>query len=338
MKKRELPKYCSWNRDRKHGTWRVRFRRRNVSRYLTGVPYSDEFMRQYHALLNEAPAPIGAARTKHGTISRLIVEYYASSRFQNLSPISQKNYRGILDRFRLKYGDKPVARMERRHVSQIIGAMASTPGAANTFLKRLRTLMRFAIEIGMRDNDPTLHVKPYKQRGDGYYTWTEDDIKAFSARHSEGTKAHLAFTLLLYTGVRRADLVRLGWQHIDGGQLRIRQQKTGNSIDIPVHPALKKALKRAKRDHLTFLTTEYGKPFAAAGFGNWFRDRCNEAGLPQCTAHGLRKAAARRLAEAGCTDRQIMAVTGHRSPQEVSKYVEAADRRRLARDAMKTIE
>ena len=83
--------------------------------------------------------------------------------------------------------------------------------------------------------------------------------------------------------------------------------------------------------HLTLLTTAYGKPFTAAGFGGWFRDRCDEAGLPQCSAHGLRKAACRRLAEAGCSSKVIAAISGHKSLREVERYVEAADQERMAR-------
>ncbi len=338
MNRRSLPKYCSWNRDRKGGKARVRFRKGRIDRYLTGTPYSDEFMRQYHEALSDTPPPIGAERARPGTISALIMAYYRSAQFKNLSPVSQKNYRGILERFRRKKGNKPVARLERRHVAQMMGEMAVTPSAANTFLKRLRTLMRFAIEIGLRNDDPTRYIKPYKIRSGGYHTWSEDEIEAYVQRHPRGGKAHLAFALLLYTGSRRSDVVRLGHQHIDGDYLRVHQQKSGTVIDIPLHAELKAALRAIHRTDLTFLVTEYGHPFTANGFGNWFRKRCDEAGLPQCSAHGLRKAAARRLAEAGCTDRQIMAITGHRSAQEVSRYVNEADQRRLADDAMTALE
>ena len=94
-------------------------------------------------------------------------------------------------------------------------------------------------------------------------------------------------------------------------------------------------LGKTVRSNMTFLVTEYGKlPFSAAGFGNWFRDRCNEAGLPQCSAHGLRKAASRRLAEVGCSNQQIKAVTGHVTDKEVSRYTAAADQERLAEQAI----
>src|SRR5262249_42096833 len=128
------------------------------------------------------------------------------------------------------------------------------------------------------------------------------------------------------TAQRRSDVVTLGRQHVRNGVLYLRQRKTGRSLEIPVHPALQAILDGTSSEHLTFLTTQAGQPFSPAGFTNWFRDRCNEAGLPRGTsAHGLRKAACRRLAEAGCSANLIAAVSGHKSLREVQRYTEAAD-------------
>jgi len=114
----------------------------------------------------------------------------------------------------------------------------------------------------------------------------------------------------------------------------VRQQKTDTPLLIPMDEGLVQALAAVPRTNLTFLVTERGAPFTAAGFGNWFRDRCNEAGLPRCSAHGLRKLAATRMANAGCSSDQIKAVTGHKSLSEVARYTKAADQARLARQAI----
>ncbi|MGB8561094.1 MAG: tyrosine-type recombinase/integrase, partial [Pseudolabrys sp.] len=138
----------------------------------------------------------------------------------------------------------------------------------------------------------------------------------------------------LYTAQRRGDVVRMGRQHLRDGVITVRQQKTGAELEIPAHAELRSALAGAA-DNLTFLLTEKGRPFTPAGFGNWFRDRCREAGLPKnCAAHGLRKAACRRLAEAGCTVHQIAAISGHQSLREIERYTKAVDQARLAREAM----
>jgi integrase len=129
-------------------------------------------------------------------------------------------------------------------------------------------------------------------------------------------------------------VVRMGRQHIRDGMLHIRQMKTGVELAIPVHPRLGAIIGDMPIEHLTFVTTAFGKPFTAAGFGNWFREQCTAAGLPHCSAHGLRKAAARRLAEAGCTEHEIGAITGHASLREIVRYTRAADQKRLAVAAM----
>jgi integrase len=130
----------------------------------------------------------------------------------------------------------------------------------------------------------------------------------------------------------------MGWQHIKAGILTVRQQKTGAVVAIPVLPELQTALDAVPKSNLTFLLTANGKPFAPAGFGNWFREVCREARVPDhCVAHGLRKAAARKLAEAGCTAHEIMSVTGHKTLREVTRYTEAADRAGLAATAMAKI-
>jgi integrase len=144
----------------------------------------------------------------------------------------------------------------------------------------------------------------------------------------------LAFALALYTGSRKADVARLGWQHVRGNRIAVSQQKTGARIDIPIHPELARALEAVPKTNLTFLMTERGAPFSDAGLGNWFRRTCNAAGLPQCSIHGLRKAACRRLAEAGCSEKQIAAISGHASLSEVARYTKQADRRRLADQAL----
>lgn len=152
---------------------------------------------------------------------------------------------------------------------------------------------------------------------------------------TRGTKARLALGLLLYTAQRRGDVVAMGRQHERGGFLAIVQDKTGTPVEIPIHPELRAIIEATPSGHLTYLVTEFGKPFTPAGFGNWFAERVSEAGLPErCRAHGLRKAACRRLAEAGCTAPQISAISGHLSLREVQPYIDAANRSLMAAEGM----
>lgn len=341
MSPRRLPKYCSEFRDR-HGRMRVRFRRKGFeTHYFASIPWSAEFMAEYQACLDGVEAPKirpGANRTKPGTFNALIATYLQSPEFIGLAPKTKPGYRSSIERFRLAHGDKRVATIDRRHIKAILAGMADRPAAANNLFDRLRTLMVLAVEEGYRRDNPMQGMKaPFKNKSDGYHTWTEEEIAAFEARHAPGSMPRLAMALMLYTGCRREDAVVLGPQHLECGRIRVRAQKTRRWTDIPVHPALGELLERASGDQLVFLRTSFGKPFSDKGFGNWFRDRCNEAGLPQCSAHGLRKAAARRMAEAGCTTHEIKAVTGHSTLAEVARYTEAANRAALADSGLEKV-
>ena len=325
----------------RHGTARYYYRRHGKRTALPGLPWSPEFMAAHAAAAEskvERAKHIGAERTLPGSINALTVAYFNSADFHGLADTTRATYRGILDAFRTEFGDKSAAGLDRRAVSALVSRKASTPAAAGNRLRMIRLLMRFSIAQGWRDDDPTTGIKSPKTRSGGFHSWTEDEISAFEARHPIGTRARLAMALLLWTAQRRGDVVRMGRQHIKAEWLTVRQQKTGATVDIPVHAELRIAIDALPNNHLTLLVTENGKPFTAAGFGNWFRDVCRQAGIPDhCAAHGLRKAAARRLAEAGCTAHQIMAITGHKTLREVTRYTEAADRHGLAETAMAKI-
>ncbi|MHC2257160.1 integrase [Bradyrhizobium embrapense] len=167
--------------------------------------------------------------------------------------------------------------------------------------------------------------------------WTAPDVEQYEKRHAQGTKARLALELLLSTGQARCDVVRMGRQFVRDETLSMSRQKTGVPFDIPVLPSLRRELDLQTNPNLTFLVTEQGKPFTAAGFGNWFRDRCDEAGLPHCAAHGLRSAAATRLADHGATAHQLMSWFGWRTLSEAERYTKEANRKRLAAEAGKLI-
>jgi integrase len=314
--------------DKRDGGAKARFyfRRHGRRVSLPGLPGSAEFMAAYQlALTEQSPQPqIGASRTKAGSVNALSVTYRSSPRFLSLAPTTQRAYRRILERLCIEHGDKPVALLTRQHINAILAQKIATPA--------------FAVEEGWRHDNPALAVARVKMRSDGFHTWTESEISAYEARHPIGSKARLALALLLYTAQRRSDLVRMGRQHIRSDVVHVRQQKTGAMLTIPLHPDLAAIIEATPNKHLTFLVTEFGKPFTTGGFGSWFRARCDEAGLPQhCAAHGLRKAACRRLAEAGCSVNVIASISGHTTLREVERYTKAADQERMARDGMAAI-
>jgi integrase len=330
----KLPRFVHGFVDR-HGKPRFYFRRPGFeSKALHGLPYSAEFMSDYEAALAGQPPPIAANRARPGTIRALALGYFASPSFRTLRPSTQRAYRGIIERLCKDHGDKRAADLRRDHVVKLMAARAEQPGAANGLRMALRVMMKHAIEIGLRADDPTREVRAIRIRTEGHHSWTDDEIAQFERHHPIGSRARLALALLLYTGQRRGDVIRMGAQHIRNGALQVKQEKTGVELVIPLHPALATIIAAAPRDHLTFVTTRLAGPFEGSAFSRWFRNECDKAGLPHCSAHGLRKAAARRLAEAGCTTHEIGAITGHASLTELVRYTRAADQRRLAEAAM----
>lgn len=299
---------------------------------LPGHPGSPEFMLAYNAALaGHRIEPKSINRSAPGSVSGTIAAYYTDNSFLGLAPGTRQGRREILERFRNEAGELPVALMEQKHVAQRLGKMK--PFAARNWLKAIRALMQFAKRIGLREDDPTERIEMNRAKAGAIHTWTEDEIAIFELHHGLGTRARLAMAILLYTAARRGDAVKLGPQHIRSGRLVYRQQKTGRALEIPIHPQLAEALAATPSQHLTFLVTTQGGPYTPKGFGKLFRRWCIEAGLPQCSPHGLRKACARRLAEAGCSAHEIASITGHKTLSEVQRYTDAANQANLAKAA-----
>ena len=333
-------KYVHEYRDR-HGAVRRYFRRRGFNPVpLPGAPGTPEFMEAYNAALAgfRISHAIGAARLEEGSLSAAIAAYYLHNSFlYGFSVETQKMRRAILERFRADHGAKRIAMLQREHIAKMLGS--KKPFAARNWLKTIRGLMRFCLEVGLIKEDPTVGIKPAKAaKTEGFHSWTEAEIAQYESHHAIGSRARLAMALLLYTAQRRSDIVRMGPQHVRNGTIVVRAQKTsrttGETLEIPIHPALAEVLAATPSAHLTFLTTEAGAPFAAAGFGNKFREYCDAANLGQCSAHGLRKAQCRRLAEARCSAPEIMAISGHKNLRTVQDYIRQAEQARLARAAM----
>ncbi len=325
----------------RHGKRRHYYRRPGcVAVALPGEPGSKAFMDAYHQAEETAPKrEIGAALEVPGSFGALIARYYKSAAWQALSDQTRSTYRNTLEGFRARHGALPVRGIRQRHITAMLDEKAGKPGAQQNLRKALKNALTVGVGLGWIDANPMDGMRRPKKAVQGFRAWERADIAAFEAKWPTGSRERLALALLLYTAQRRQDVVRMGRQHISGDLIRVRQQKTGTELMVPIHPKLKLELDAAPKDNLTFLMTQYGEPFSSAGFTNWFTAKAKEAGLPErSTPHGLRKAAAIMLAEAGCTPSQIMAVTGHKNLSEVTLYTAAADQVRLAREAMSRTE
>ena len=331
-KRRWLPLNVTEYLDR-HRKRRWRFRKKGLPTYhFKHAPGTPEFMTEYEAAQKASPEPV-AERFAPFTYDALIVSFYRTAKWQDMRPSSQSTYRGIIERFRAKNGSKDVRQVTAGAIDRKLSQMAATPAAANNLRKVLARLHRHAIRLGWRTDNPVAATDPYKT-GAGWHCWTEQEIATYESRWPLGSRERLAMALLLYTALRRSDMVTIGRQHRKGQEFHLWHGKNNSETIIPIAPQLAATLDAMEDIHLTYLVTEFGQPFTANGFGNWFRDRCNKAGLPHCSAHGLRKAMSRRLAESGATMLEGRAITGHKTDREFAHYAEKANRQALAKTAM----
>lgn len=331
--KRKNPKYTHEFTDH-DGKPRFYLRAPGLKRVpLPGLPWSPEFMEaREKALQGDWPTPaLGSSRTKAGTVNAALVSYYQSSAFRDgLRESSQKMRRAILERFRKEHGEKRIALLHKNALQAILNKLS--PAAAANWRKALRGFIDHCISLDMLTVDPLAGVKLVSVKSDGHHPWEPEECRQFEARHALGTRERLAFELLLQVGHARSDVVRMGRQHVRNGKIALKRQKTGVPFEVEVMPPLRDAIDAmGKTDNLTFLVTARGEPFTAAGFGNWFREVCNQAELPKrCTSHGLRKAAATYLADRGATTTQLMAWFGWKTASEAERYTRGADRKRNA--------
>jgi integrase len=341
----------------RHGNVRVYYRRKGQPKIrLTETPGTDAFDKEYQRAFSGEIKPSSANQhtlAMPGTMRWLCEQYYASAAFQSLAASTRKVRRAILEEICQRAGQFRYATMEPPHVAKLRDEKAAFPHAANNRVKTLRQLFAWAIspEYGYAKKNPARDVGQLRGTNpDGIRAWTASEALRYEARHPIGTKARLAFDLLLYTGVRRSDVVRLGpqmerWftenlpdgQTVEVQKLVFTETKGGSRIvkthELPILPPLSQSIDAALTGHLVYLVTAFGKPHSAKAFGNWFKKRCREAGLEDLSAHGLRKLGAQRCAEAGATEHQLMALFGWTNPQQAAVYTKKANRAKLEAQA-----
>lgn len=286
-------------------------------------------MIEYRACLDgiaAEPVRAGADRYPPGSFDDLISRFYVSPDFLALRDRTKLVYRNDLERWRSKYGKALVRDLRPSHVEQMLAERLPHKTSANNLRKRLSQLITYAVRLELAASNPVTATKPFEIEGDGHHSWTEEEIAQYEARHAVGTKARLMFDLLLWTGQRRGDVRTLGPVHVKGNRLEFYQEKRKGKkfLSIPIMIPLAESILATETGPFCFLVTGKGTPFGRDSIGNYFARWCKEAGLSNCSAHGLRKAAARRLAEAGCSNQEIKSWTGHDTDSEVARYTKAA--------------
>lgn len=333
----------------RHGNVRLYFWKRPGRKVrIHEQPGSKAFSERYHELIEGDAAGVPAiAKVTAGTFGWLVQAYVKSVTAKALDPSTLRKRRLILEHCGREpiapnrpeiFADFPVDRMTTKALRVLRDRKADVVEGANGRVRALRPLFKWALAQEHVRTNVARDLERIRKPSAGWTAWTVDDVAAFEKRHPVGTTARLALAILLFTGMRRSDCVQFGRQHIRDDWISKPQWKNRNvhpqRIEIPLMPALKEVIEASKTGDLAFLVTSFGQPFSIAGFGNWFRERCNEAGLFKLSAHGMRKAGATILAERGATTHQLMAVYGWRSLAEAEIYTRSAERKTLARSGM----
>jgi integrase len=342
-------------RDRQFGVDRVFVRRNGRTIRLRETPGTAAFAKEYTEAMAQLVADIARRKeadakrktldqVKLRTFGWVAARYFTSGEFRNLDPKSQQTRRSVIEECLREtcngalMRDCPVPQITSAKIKALRDAKASQRGAANNRRKYLSAMFGWAVEDGCMPSNPARDVRKLRYPSDGFHSWTVEEVAQFERRHPVGTKARLALGLLMFLGVRRDDVVRLGPDMVRDGVISFVPRKTRYKRTAlshkPILADLAQIIAASHTGQTTFLITAYGKPFSTAGFGNWFRARCNEAGLTHCSAHGLRKAGATLAANRGATVHQLMAIFDWTTPGQAEVYTRTADRKSLAGRAM----
>ena len=330
---RPRPPYLSSQRTR-HGklVWYVR--RPDQPRVRVRAVYgSPEFMAEYNAIM-AGGKPARQPSANSGSLAWLLERYRDSSAWASLSNATRRQRDNIFKHVIAKSGQEPAASIDQADIQGGIDARRETPSQARNFLDAMRGLYRWAVKAGLVPVDPTANVdRPKKRASGGFPVWTEDDVTAYERRWPLGTKERVWFAVLLYTGLRRGDAVRLGRQHVSDAVATIKTEKTGTIVSIPILPALAQAIAAGPTGDLSFICGAGRKPLTKESFGNLFKLACKAAGVNK-SAHGVRKIGATRAAMAGATTHELNAIFGWTGTEMAARYTREADRKRLAKSAI----
>lgn len=318
----------------RHGTRMWYFRVGKGPRIrLPGEYNSPEFREAYrNALASYRTGELTEGRT----VNWLIGQYKVSPAWEGLAKETKKQFRYQLERMKERIGPAPIEEITPASIAAGRDARASKPSDANKFLKCAVALFRFAVDRQWLKSNPAKGIEKLRTPSVGFHTWTEEEALAFEVRWPVGTRERLAFDLLVYTGVRRSDVVRLGRPHTRHGEITLTTEKSRNmgkpvEVTIAILPPLARSIEAAPTGDMTYLVTYKRTAFTKESFGTWFKKACVAAGVPG-SSHGLRKLAAVRMAENGATEAELNAVFGWADGSgESATYIKKANRKRLSR-------
>ena len=287
------------------------------------------------------------AHNRADTLAWLSDKFQSSDFWKQTGPATRRHRRNLLRHLVEKNGDEPFRSISRKWVEELQSVAAfgekeapkavPTKVQADALVKCLRVLFTWAVKAEHMQVNVARDVELLgSDNPDGFHPWSESEMAQFEATHARGALGRKAFDVLLNTGARISDAVNLGDANVEDGVIKFVPQKTrksGTKVAIPMLPELAVALAACPSDGDTWIVGEKGGKMTEGSFGIWFRKLCDEAGLPQCSAHGLRKGAAHRLAKAGCTVDELKKWFGWTENRTPAVYTKEAEGEVLAANA-----
>ena len=270
-----------------------------------------------------------------GTVAHVIAEYRASAAFAKLSPSTRKDYEWALGVLLAKWGKLPVAGVKRFHVVRLQDKYSATPRQADRLVRVFSTCLAWGVARGHAAHNPAQGVRGVYQ-STPIPPWTDDDLKKFRAAWAIGTPERLAVEIGAGTGLRGVDVRRLQWSDVKDGWITVTQAKTGDEVSIPILAEVKAVLDAAPKISTHVLTSARRKPYTLSGFEAMIERATYDAKIDR-SFHGLRKYAAVRLVEAGCTVEEARAITGHRTDAMLRRYAQTARGKVLATAAVEKL-
>jgi integrase len=295
-----------------------------------------EFEQEYQAAITSTPRPAKAG-VAAGTLGWLIERYRETTAWTDLSLATRRNRENHFKQVCKTAGNEPHRSITQNVIVAGRDRRAATPAQARNFLDAMRGLFKWAKEAQHVTVDPTSGVKnPKRMKGPGFPVWTEDDVERYYKHWALGTKERVWIDVLLFTGGRRGDAVKIGRQHVRDGWATFRTEKSQGTVtvSIPILPVLQRTLDAGPTGELAFICGAGGRPFKKESFGNAFKEACVTAGIPDKSAHGLRKIGATRVAENGGTVAELNAIFGWSGTAMASLHTQTAERKRLAARAI----
>ncbi|MCA0905161.1 tyrosine-type recombinase/integrase [Ruegeria marisrubri] len=293
---------------------------------LPDDPYSEEYDREYWRLMRG-----GSELASRFTFEKLIASYKRSPKWQKLAPRTKTDYSKVLEYLSDTVGKKDPTKMRRSTIIDAQMANRHRARFANYIPHMLSILFEHAIDLDWQRDNPAKGIEKLKT-GDGHKPWPASAINTYRSKVS-GLPL-LIFELAIGTGQRATDLTLMEWGHIEDDGIWVTQGKTEARLWIPFTDRLRTVLESTTRQSLRYiLCDEHGRQLNYDQIQKSTIAERKKLGLDAYSLHGLRYSAASELAEAGCTDHQIAAITGHKSLSMVQKYSKGASQKRLAKQA-----